>query len=161
MILTTRARNRFASNLNTKKFLRDWNIFLKMLVEHNSFEIHFKFHPNHNYKYWLINFMSKNNLTNYTIVDGDIKKISSNYDLVIDFGMPGSATREILFSGTLILIYTGLYSFDRGTNSYLYNSEFTIDNINYLCKKFTDCIKNPLIELKKIKLNNKKLSKLL
>jgi len=161
LILTTRARNRFASNLSTKKFLSDWNIFLKTLVKHNSFEIHFKFHPNHNYKDWLINFMSKNNLRNYTIVDGDIAKISSNYDLVIDFGMPGSATREILFSGTPILIYSGLYSFDRGTNSYLYNSEFTIDNINHLCEKFTDCIINPLIELKKIKLNNKKLSKLL
>ncbi len=161
LILTTRARNRFASNLNTKKFLSDWNIFLKTLVKYNTFEIHFKFHPNHNYKDWLINFMSKNNLRNYTIVDGDIAKISNNYDLVIDFGMPGSATREILFSGTLILIYTGLYSFDRGTNSYLYNSEFTIDNINHLCENFTDCIKNPLIELKKIKLNNKKLSKLL
>lgn len=161
LILTTRARNRFASNLNTKKFLSDWNIFLKTLVEYNSFEIHFKFHPNHNYKDWLINFMSKNNLRNYTIVDGDIAKISSNYDLVIDFGMPGSATREILFSGTPILIYSGLYSFDRGTNSYLYNSEFTLDNINHLCEKFTDCIINPLTELKKIKLNNKKLSKLL
>ena len=161
LILTTRARNRFASNLNTKNFLSDWNIFLKTLVEHNFFEIHFKFHPNHNYKDWLINFMSKNNLRNYTIVDGDIAKISSNYDLVIDFGMPGSATREILFSGTPILIYSGLYSFDRGTNSYLYNSEFTMDNINHLCEKFTDCIINPLTELKKIKLNNKKLSKLL
>lgn len=64
-------------------------------------------------------------------------------------------------SGTPLLIYTGLYRFDRGTNYYIYDSDLSLDNIDNLCIKINDCIKNPRIYLEEISINNKKLSKLI
>ena len=161
LILSTRARNRFATNLDTNKFIEDWNLFLNTLKMNETCEIHFKFHPNHNYKDWLINFFLKNNFENYKIVEGEVSKVTSNYDLVLDFGLPGSATRETLMSGTPIMIYSGLYRFDRGTNYHLFNSEFTFNNIEVFCCKINNCIKNPKIYLDEIGMNNKKLSELI
>ena len=147
--------------MDKNKFLKDWNLFLNTLKKNDSCEIHFKFHPNHNYKDWLIDFLLKNNFKNYKIVEGEVTEVSGNYDLVVDFGKPGSATRETLLSGTPLIIYTGLYRFDRGTNIYIFNSEYSFDNIDDLCSKINDCIKNPGIYLEEISINNKKLSKLI
>lgn len=161
LILSTRARNRFATNFKTDKFLKDWNLFLKTLKKNEKCEIHFKFHPNHNYKDWLINYLYENDFKNFKVIEGEVTKVTSNYDLVIDFGKPGSATRETLLSGTPLIIYTGLYRFDRGTNIYIFNSEYSYDNIDDLCSKINNCIKNPRIYLEEISINNKKLSKLI
>mgnify|MGYP001234608998 CR=1 FL=1 len=161
LILITRARNRLATNFDTKQFENVWLSFLKFLKKNDPLEINFKFHPNHNYKNWLINFLKSKNFTNYDIKNGDVSKISSNYDLVIDFGFPGSATREVLLSGIPILIFTGLYKFDRGMNSYLIDKNYTIKTVDELCSKFQKCINNPENELKTLIIDNKKLLSLL
>lgn len=81
--------------------------------------------------------------------------------MVIDFGFPGSATREVLLSGIPILIFTGLYKFDRGMNGYLIDKNYTIKTIDELCSKFQKCINNPENELKTLIIDNKKLLSLL